>query len=286
MAAGVEPADYQVYAPCHPRPMWQAGHMPADIAFGITAGARPDHARLGAELERLGYAELWVNDTRRGDGVATLEQAAPATSSLRFGLGVIALSEHAPAAIEERISRASLPLDRLTVGVGAGASASLELVRDGVAELRRLLPGVPIAVAAVGPRMLHLAGEVADAVVATWALPHRVAEIRERVSESADAAGRPSPRLVLYLRTAIGEGAGSRLRAEMDRYASRGRHYARAFTEQPNQLVGVALESEDPAALAAALDPYRAAADTVVVRAIPTEDSVDGWLRVAHAAAG
>ena len=254
--------------------------MPADIAFGITAGARPDQERLGAKLERIGYQELWVNDNRRGDGVATLAQAAPATSSLRFGLGVIALSEFAPEAIEERISRAALPLDRLTVGVGAGASASLKLVRDGVAELRRLLPGVPIAVAAVGPRMLHLAGEVADAVVATWALPDRVADVRERVAAGADAAGRPPPRLVLYLRAAIGDGAGSRLRAEMDRYA-RSAHYARAFEAQPGLLVGVAVESAAPDDLAAALAPYRALVDTLVIRALPSHDHVDAWLEIA-----
>jgi len=260
--------------------MWQAGHMPANIAFGITAGARTDHARLGAELERIGYHELWVNDNRRGDGVATLAQAAPATSSLRFGLGVVALSEYTPEALEERISRAALPLDRLTVGVGAGASTSLKLVRDGVAEVRRLLPGVPVAVAAVGPRMLHLAGEVADAVVATWALPDRVAEIRDRVAEGADAAGRPPPRLVLYLRTAIGEGAVARLRAEMDRYA-RSAHYARAFEAQPGRLVGVAVESPTPDELAAALAPYRAVVDTLVIRGLPTHDHVNAWLEIA-----
>jgi alkanesulfonate monooxygenase SsuD/methylene tetrahydromethanopterin reductase-like flavin-dependent oxidoreductase (luciferase family) len=257
--------------------MWQAGSMPADIAFGISAAARADHARLGAELERLGYHELWVNDTRRGDGMATLAQAAPSTSSLRFGLGVIALSEHAPAAIEERISRASLPLDRLTVGVGAGASTSLKLVRAGVAELRRLLPDVPVAVAAVGPRMLHLAGEVADAVVATWALPDRVAEIRERVAEGADAAGHPPPRLVLYLRTAIGEGAESRLRAEMDRYAGSA-HYARAFEAQSGRLVGIAV---DGGGIREALEPYRSLVDTLVIRGLPVDDAVDAWLEIA-----
>ncbi len=251
--------------------------MLADIAFGISAAARPDHARLGAELERLGYHELWVNDTRRGDGMATLAQAAPSTSSLRFGLGVIALSEHPPAAIEERIASASLPLDRLTVGVGAGASTSLELVRDGVAELRRLLPGVPVAVAAVGPRMLNLAGEVADAVVATWALPDRVAEIRERIAEGADATGRPPPRLVLYLRTAIGEGAESRLRAEMDRYAGSA-HYARAFEAQSGRLVGIAV---DGGGIREALEPYRSLVDTLVIRGLPVDDAVDAWLEIA-----
>jgi alkanesulfonate monooxygenase SsuD/methylene tetrahydromethanopterin reductase-like flavin-dependent oxidoreductase (luciferase family) len=255
--------------------------MAADIAFGITAGSRADQAALGAELERLGYAELWVNDTRNGDGLGTIAQTAPFTSRLRFGIGVVALSQHSPSAIEERLSRISLPLDRLTVGVGAGASASLALVRDGVAELRSLMPGVPVAVAAVGPRMLRVAGEVADAVIATWALPERVADIRKRVTDGADAAGRPPPRLVLYLRTAIGPGADSRLRAEMDRYASYGRHYARAFADQPDRAVGVAVESRAPEELAAALVPYRSLVDTLVIRALPPDDGVDAWIEVA-----
>ena len=256
--------------------------MPADIAFGISAGVRPDHARLATEVERLGYVELWVNDNRRGDGVETLAQAAPSTSSLRFGLGVVALSEHAPTAIEERISRGSLPLDRLTVGVGAGASTSLALVRDGVGEVRRLLPGVPVAVAAVGPRMLHLAGEVADAVVATWALPNRVAEIRERIGDGAAAAGRPPPRLVLYLRTAIGEGAQARLQSEMDRYA-RAAHYARAFEAQRGRLVGIAVER---GAIGEALEPYRSLVDTLVIRGLPVTDDVDAWLEIASTVSG
>lgn len=258
--------------------------MSADLAFGITAASRPDHARLGAELERLGYAELWVNDTQRGDGIATLHEVAAGTSALRLGLGVVALSEHSPSAITERLAGATLPLDRLTLGVGTGASSSLGLVREGVTELRSLLPDVPIAVAAVGPRMLRLAGEVADAVIATWALPDRVAWIRERLAEGADAAGRPAPRLVLYVRTAIGPGAESRLRMEMDRYASYGPHYARAFAAQPDRLVGIAVESGDAAELAAALAPYRSVADTVVVRGLPADDTVDAWLEIAASA--
>lgn len=223
---------------------------------------------------------MWANDTRGGDGVATLAALAGDTRRLRLGLGVVALSEHSPEAIARRLSDAGLPLDRLTLGVGAGSSASLALVRDGVAELRALLPGLPIAIAAVGPRMLSLAGEIADAVVATWARPDRVPWIREQV-----AAGGGAPRLVLYVRTAVGPGAASRLRGEMDRYARYGRHYARAFEAQPDGLVGIAVESGDPADLAAALVPYRSVAETVVVRAIPTEDTVDAWLEVATAVA-
>ncbi len=257
--------------------------MVAELAFGISAAERPDHARLGAEVERLGYTELWTNDTRRGDGIRALAEMAPGTSGLRLAVGVVALTEHDPTAILARLRGVDLPLHRLTLGVGAGSSASRDLVRSGVEQLRARLPDVPIAVAAVGPRMLRLAGELADAVVATWALPDRVGWIRERVAEGADAAGRTPPRLVLYVRTAVGQGGESRLRAEMERYASYGPHYARAFAAQPNQLIGVAADRD---AVASALRLYREVADTVVVRAIPYDDSVDAWLEVARAATG
>lgn len=258
--------------------------MPADLAFGITAGTRPDLARLGAQVERLGYVELWSNDTRRADGVATLAAVAPGTARLGLALGVVALSEHRPADIVERLEAASLPRDRLVLGVGSGSSASLDLVRHGVTELRSRLPGVPIAMAAVGPRMLRLAGQLADAVVATWAMPARVPWIRDQLEAGAHAAGRPAPRLILYVRCSLGSGAAPGLRAEMERYASYGTHYARAFAAQPDGLVGIA--ADDAESLGHALREYQAVTDTVVVRAIPANDSVDAWLEVASAAAG
>lgn len=253
-------------------------------AFGITAGRRPGAARLGRELERLGYDELWSNDTRRVDGIAALAEAASDTHRLRLAVGVIALSEQSPERVAERVRAAGIEPERLVVGVGSGASASLALVRDATAELRRLLPGHRIGVAAVGPRMAHLAGKVADAVVANWALPARLRFVRERVAEGAEAADRPAPRLVAYVRTAIGPGAEERLAAEMARYARVGAHYARAFAAQPEVLVGVAVPSGNPSEVGSALAPYRDVADTLVVRGLPDGDSVDDWLAVAAAA--
>jgi alkanesulfonate monooxygenase SsuD/methylene tetrahydromethanopterin reductase-like flavin-dependent oxidoreductase (luciferase family) len=258
----------------------------SELAFGLTAASRPDHSRLAAEIERLGYAELWVNDTRRGDGVRALAELHPGTTSLRFGLGVVALSEYTVSDIADRLLVAGLPLDRLTIGVGSGSSSSLDLVRSGVAELRDLFPGTPIAVAAVGPRMARLAGEIADAVVANWALPDRIAFVRDRVNEGAAIASRLPPRLVVYVRTAIGPGATGRLRASMEQYRAYGSgHYARAFDAQPDALVGVAVESGDRAELGAAVAPYRSVADTVVIRGLPSDDSVDAWVKLAESAA-
>lgn len=254
-------------------------------AFGITAATRPESPRLGTGVEALGYDELWVNDNRRGDGLTTLADVGSETSTLALAVGVVALSEHTPAAIAERVGAASHEPGRLTIGVGSGSSRSLDLVRDGVAELRRLLPGYQLAVAAVGPRMARLAGEIADAVVANWALPDRLVELRGLIAEGADQADRPAPRLVAYIRTAIGPGAEQRLRDEMDRYARVGPHYARAFADQRGRLIGVAVESGDRSGMEAALEPYRSVVDTVVVRGLPPTDTVDAWLEIAGVAA-
>lgn len=252
------------------------------LAFGITAAQRPDHALLGAELERLGYRELWVNDTRAGDGLATLADAAVETTSLGFGVGVIALSEQHPPQIADRVAASGIPIARLVLGVGSGSSASLELVRDGVAELRRLVPGASIGMAAIGPRMAHLAGEIADVVIANWAVPERLAWVRDHVAEGATDAGRPEPRFVAYVRTAVGPDAAERLQAEMDRYRGYGAHYARAFDAQPAGLIGVA--GADPQEVVAGLAAYVSVADTTVVRGLPADDSVDAWLTVARGA--
>jgi alkanesulfonate monooxygenase SsuD/methylene tetrahydromethanopterin reductase-like flavin-dependent oxidoreductase (luciferase family) len=256
--------------------------VPAEIAFGIVAAARAEHARLGTELQRLGYAELWCNDTRRGDGIATLAEIAAAAPGLRTGVGVVALSEHAPEHIAERVRASGIVGDRLTLGVGSGGSASLAVVRRGVASLRELLPGQSIAVAALGPRMARLAGEVADAVVANWALPDRLAWLRDRMAEGADAAGRARPRLVAYVRVAVGDGSEGRIRREMERYRRfGGDQYARAFDAQPDVLVGVAAPARRDVGVL--LTPYRSVVDTLVVRGVPHGDDVDAWLDVAAA---
>lgn len=259
--------------------------MSGTLGFGIAAAERHGTERMGRAIEALGYAELWANDTRRGAGLATLAAAAAGTTSLRFGVGVIALSERGPGRIAGEVGTAAvagLPLARLTLGVGSGASRSLRLVRQGVAELRTLLPQLPVAVAAVGPRMCALAGELGDTVLLNWALPAQLERQLASVAEGAERAGRTAPRSTAYVRVAVGPGARDRLRGEMERYARHSAAYARIFGAQPG-LVGVA--AHDAQELRAALRPYRDLLDCCVVRALPDGDAVDDWLRVAEAAA-
>lgn len=251
--------------------------------FGFTAAPRPDLARLGEVVESLGYAELWANDTRAGSGLVALAAAGVGCRTIDLCVGVIGLSHHPPAEIAEQVERLAMPRQRLVVGVGSGSSRSLALVEAGVAELRQRLPDVRIGVAAVGPRMLRLAGRVADVVLINWATPARLVESRERIAAGARQAGRDVPRVAAYVRVAVGDGATERLAGEMSRYAARGLAYARQFAEQGSELVGVACQ--DAADVPAALAPYRAVLDSCVVRGLPDGDEVADWLAVAAAAA-
>jgi alkanesulfonate monooxygenase SsuD/methylene tetrahydromethanopterin reductase-like flavin-dependent oxidoreductase (luciferase family) len=61
------------------------------------------------------------------------------------------------------------------------------------------LPDVPVSVAAVGPKMLELAGEVADGVVlGAIHSPEYLAEVRRRLAAGADRAGRDASSVTIY----------------------------------------------------------------------------------------
>ncbi len=166
------------------------------LGFGITAQRDPEGvgvARLAAGLEALGYDELWANDGRLGSGLATLAAAVGESSRLDLCLGVAPLSERTAAEIAAEVEQLGIPHARLVLGIGTGSGSSLAAVREAVTELRRLLPDVRLAIAALGPRMCALGGEIADVVLLNWSFPDRIAWSRERIAAGAAAAGRPMP---------------------------------------------------------------------------------------------
>ena len=67
------------------------------------------------------------------------------------------------------------------------------------------LPPAPVYLAALGPQMLRLAGEVADGVLLNWASPERIALSRARVDEGAARAGRApgAVPMTMYIRVCI-----------------------------------------------------------------------------------
>lgn len=245
----------------------------------------PELAVICPALEALGYDELWANDGRGRSGLGTLVAAGGNASRLDLGVGVVPLSERTPASIAEEVRQAALSRDRLWLGVGTGSGSSLAVVRDGVAALRALLPGVRLAVSALGPRMCFLGGEIADLVLLNWAFPERIAWARERIADGAAHAGRPMPQVAAYVRVAIGPDAEERLRAEANRYGGRPRPYARLFDEQEVAVRGVpGIAAGEAVSVPELLAPYRAALDSCIVRGLPAGDAPEDWLAIAEAA--
>jgi len=250
--------------------------------FALHAGTAPEIIRTSArEAEGLGYGSFWVNHPGATDGLVALVVAASETQRIDLGVGVVPLHTRGPDKIVQGVRANALPLDRLLLGVGSANPGALRRVRTGVAELRSQL-AVRLVVAALGPQMCRLAGEVADGVLFNWLTPEHARLSAEWVRAGA-AAGRRAPKLYAYVRVALGSAAGDRLLEEGARYAAIPA-YADHFARMGVKPVETAVTVQSPSAIASALDKWRGVVDEVVVRAITAKDTVDENLALLRAA--
>ncbi|MGH7300465.1 MAG: LLM class flavin-dependent oxidoreductase, partial [Candidatus Rokuibacteriota bacterium] len=172
--------------------------------FAVFAGVSPEIIRASArEAEALGYSSFWVNHPGPVDGLGALAHAAAETRRLDLGVGVIPLHTRGPESIIEGVGGHALAPGRLLLGVGSPNPEALRRVRDGVAALRAKL-STRVIVAALGPKMCRLAGEVADGVLFNWLTPEYAKRSAELVRAGAAAAKRPVPKLYAYVRVALG----------------------------------------------------------------------------------
>ncbi len=253
--------------------------------FGVEGALAHDIVReLASAAERAGYHTFWVNDEAHGDGLAALREAAAVTTTIRLGVGVIPLDRQGPERITARVNELALPVARLTVGVGSGRPiGALQRVRNGVAALRGATD-TTLVVAAIGPRMLSLAGEIADGVLLDWPAPAYVEGAGELVARAAAEASRPQPWIGGYVFTAVGSPGIAKLREEAEHYAAIP-SYAAHFARMGVGPMGAVAYAEDAVALAASLAPFDAVLDETVVRAVVVEETTSAYLAVLSAAA-
>ena len=251
--------------------------------FALYAGVAPEVIRAAArEAEAAGYTSFWVNYPGPVDGLAALALAAVETRRIALGVGVVPLHTVGPARIAQDVRANALPLDRLLLGVGSPNPGSLARVRAGVDRLRAELPA-RLVVAALGPRMCQLAGAVADGVLLNWVTPEHARTSAGWVRESAAAAGRAVPRLLAYVRVAVGAAGIARLEEEGRRYdaiPAYGAHFARMGVPPAATGVGAPSASAVPDELAR----WEGVLDEVVVRAITPRDTVEETLALLRAA--
>jgi len=250
----------------------------------VAAGLDSEVAQpLAERCAELGYASMWSNDHPGAKGLETLAVFGAAAPALELGVAVIALDRTPPEEIAADVERLGLDPARLWLGVGAGFSEKpLTRMREALPELREALPGVRLVLAAMGPKMCALAGSSYDGVFFNWMTPDFAAAARQRAESGAQEAGRPTPPVFGYVRTAVGPDAATRLTKEESFYRDLHDGYRNHFARlgEPEGTVGVAADAS-PAAKSE-LARYEAL-DTIVVRGLASANA-DAMTAVAEAA--
>ncbi len=243
--------------------------MAQERGFGVAAGLDPGvAAELAARCQELGYASMWSNDHPAAKGLETVAEFAKGAERVDLGVAVIALDRQQPAEIAADIERLGLDRGRLWLGIGSGFTEKpLTTMRAALPELREALPGIRLLLGAMGPRMCAFGGEAWDGVFLNWMTPELAAERRAQVEAGAKEAGRETPPVFGYVRTAVAVDAAERLKKEESFYRDLHPGYRNHFSrlEEPVGTVGVA--AQEPGEAQSELSRYRAL-DTVVVRAL------------------
>ncbi len=253
--------------------------------FGV-AGALPAEivTLLASAAEAGGYRTFWVNDTPGGDGLAKLQAAASATSTIRLGVGVIPLDRQPAEVIARRVVELNLPQDRLSLGIGSGGQQdALKRTGDGAILLQEKLTA-EVIIGALGPRMCALAGSHAHGVLLNWLTPAYVEPSARIVVEAAEQAGRLDPSIYGYVRTALGPAAEAVFLGEAGRYGSYPA-YAANFERMGTPAEGTAVTGNTPAEIQAGLAKYAGELDETVVRAITGAETGEAYLELLTAAA-
>jgi probable F420-dependent oxidoreductase len=201
------------------------------IAFPLAGLPLGAHRPLVDGLVDAGYTDLWCGESNGTDAFAALALASAWTDRLRLGTAIVSAFSRGPATLAMAAATlADLAPGRFVLGVGASSpqlvtdwnalpyerplarvSDLLDFLSDALAgrlvdddyatfAVRRFRlerpPASPprLAVAALRPRMLELAGARADAAILAWLAPHDVARVLPHLA----VAGR-SPEVISFV---------------------------------------------------------------------------------------
>jgi 5,10-methylenetetrahydromethanopterin reductase len=187
-----------------------------EIGLGVDSRftlSQDDQRAVAGEAAALGYTSLWtpIGNTREPfDVCAAWTQA----SGLPTGIAVAPLSAWS---VDRLASVSKETLERcggeFTLGIGVGqiSAAPIRVMREAIDALRGRLPTLRVYLGALGPQMLHLAGQRYDGAALNWCSSEQVSWSRERVTAGARAAGRDPSSIQLheYVRVCIDEDEGA-----------------------------------------------------------------------------
>src|SRR5262245_36240862 len=199
------------------------------IGVAFSGGLPPaDIVECVRLAEELGHESAWVAEGHGGDQFAILGACAAVTRRIRLGTSISSVFvRSAPTIGMAAATVDQLSGGRFVLGLGSSHRVQVEpehgipfvqptarlrdtiaivraLVREGVVShrgetvtierfdlwFRPLRPEIPIYVAALFPRLLEIAGELAEGVLLTWPTARTIARAVEHVALGARRAGR------------------------------------------------------------------------------------------------
>ncbi len=200
------------------------------------------HAR---EADEQGFASYWLAQFMSVDALTALAVIAGEASRIELGTAVVPVHGRHPLALAmQALTTQAATRGRLQLGIGLSHQPIVEdqmglsyqrpalymseyltaldsLLRDGQARLRGELlrceasvvrmseTPPPLLLAALGPRMLELAGSAAAGTTLWLAGPRVIREhVAPRIRQAAERAGRPKPRIVVGLPICVTDDAG------------------------------------------------------------------------------
>jgi probable F420-dependent oxidoreductase len=185
-----------------------------------------DAVDVCVEAEHLGFTDVWSYEVAGYDAFTPLAAIAARTERMRLGTAVVPAATRPPALLAmTAIAMQSLSGGRFSLGLGTSTAAivnrwmglpfpaGLARMRETIEAIRAAAAGrkvnvegttltikgfrleappapVPVFIGALGPRMVELAGTIADGLVLTTVAQSHVPVMLDRFYAAAQAAGR------------------------------------------------------------------------------------------------
>ena len=222
-----------------------------------------DYQELSSQAEKNGFEAVWVPEGGGRDSLTSLATIAMKTDAVKLGTGILPIFARTPTnTAMGAAGMAAVSDGRFLLGLGVGHAPTVESrdgipfnqpmtrMRETIQIIKALLSGeevnftgkqfkitgasmgaatpktkVPIYIAALGPQMLEMVGELADGVLMNWTAVDYLGEAIGHIKRGAEKAGRAPNKIDIagYVRVAVGDNlTESRvsLRRQVARYAS------------------------------------------------------------------
>jgi alkanesulfonate monooxygenase SsuD/methylene tetrahydromethanopterin reductase-like flavin-dependent oxidoreductase (luciferase family) len=189
------------------------------MRIGMSAGAGSVERAIeqAVEAESGGFSSLWYPGAVAGDPLVQMALAGRATKSIELGTSVLQTYPCHPWLQATRIKAVADAIGRpVTLGVGPSHRPAVERLgfsyeavgrdtEDYVKGLGEQLGSeIPVLLAALGPRLLRVAGQYAAGTILWMANARAIrTHVAPRIIRAAEQAGRSAPRIVAGLPVAV-----------------------------------------------------------------------------------